>query len=205
MNNDFFYIICYNEYESRDKVENRKGFTLVELLAMLVVLGVLMGVTIPNITGILGNNRLNVIKTDALEMVDKAKIKVARGDITERPKNNHCIVFTLDYLNDNGDITTGPNGGVYDQYESFIIYKRQGNRYKYYVRLIEDADERTGFNFEDIDNINEVKNNNIKKITKEIGLTKVSSESIDMLNADSEVQAKCPYGVDEYFATRRPD
>ena len=103
------------------------------------------------------------------------------------------------------DVITGPNGGVYDQYESFIIYKRQGNRYKYYVRLIEDADERTGFNFEDIDNINEVKNNNIKKITKEIGLNKVSSESIDKLNADSEVQAKCPLGVDEYFAMRRPD
>ena len=28
---------------------------------------------------------------------------------------------------------------------------------------------------------------------------------LDKLNADSEVQAKCPYGVDEYFATRRPD
>ena len=187
-------------------MKNNRAFTLVELLAMLVVLGIIMGVTIPNITGILGTNRLNVIKTDALEMVDKAKIKVARGDITQRPEKNHCIVFTLDYLNDNGDIKTGPNGGIYDQYESFVIYKRENNRYKYFVRLIEDTDDaRVGFNFEDIDNIDEVKNDNIKTIDKEIGLTKESAESIAKLNVDSEVIAKCPLGVDEYFAINRTE
>ena len=41
------------------KLKNR-GFTLVELLAMLVVLGILMAVTIPNITGILNQSKENM-------------------------------------------------------------------------------------------------------------------------------------------------
>ena len=36
---------------------NKKGFTLVELLAVLVVLGIVVGITIPSINGILSNSR----------------------------------------------------------------------------------------------------------------------------------------------------
>ena len=38
-------------------MKNNKGFTLVELLAMLVVLGILIGISVPNITGILNQQR----------------------------------------------------------------------------------------------------------------------------------------------------
>ena len=50
-------------------MNKRKGFTLVELLAMLVVLGILMAVAIPNITGILGNQRVNGLKADAESLI----------------------------------------------------------------------------------------------------------------------------------------
>ena len=55
---------------------NNKGFTLVELLAMLVVLAILMGIAIPNITGILANNKVNVMKADASKMTDGAFSKI---------------------------------------------------------------------------------------------------------------------------------
>ena len=41
-------------------MKNNKGFTLVELLAMLVVLGILIGVAIPNIVGMVENQRINL-------------------------------------------------------------------------------------------------------------------------------------------------
>ena len=82
-----------------------KGFTLVELLAMLVVLGVLMTVTIPNIAGILGNQKKNIIKNDATTMVETAKVKVARGYVKKPKNNNECVVMSLNYLNDNDNIT----------------------------------------------------------------------------------------------------
>ena len=144
---------------------NNKGFTLVELLAMLVVLAVLMAIVIPNMSGILGNQRLNVIRNDARTMVETAKIKVAKDELIKKPGINKYIVFTLDYLNDNDNIDKGPNGGDYDKYESFVVYAREGNQYKYYVRLIERNDGYNyGIEFSNIDDITEKDSSNIKKI-----------------------------------------
>ena len=84
------------------KLKNR-GFTLVELLAMLVVLGILMAVTIPNITGILNQSKENIIKEDVNKMVDFTKVKIESKNI-KKPSKGKCLIFTLDYLDDNDEI-----------------------------------------------------------------------------------------------------
>ena len=119
------------------KLKNR-GFTLVELLAMLVVLGILMAVTIPNITGILNQSKENIIKEDVNKMVDFTKVKIESKNI-KKPSKGKCLIFTLDYLDDNDDFKSGPNDGKYNKLDSFVIVKREYNKYKYYVRLIENV------------------------------------------------------------------
>ena len=128
-----------------------KGFTLVELLAMLVVLGIIMAVTVPNISGILSSQKTNVLKEDVSKMVDSAKIKVASESNIKKPKNGKCLVFTLKYLNSNDDFKSGPNGGLYDMYGSFVIVKREGSRYKYYVRLAEKTEQGDYYGVPDAD------------------------------------------------------
>ena len=116
---------------------NRKGFTLVELVAMLVVLGVLMAVTIPNISGILNQSKNNIIKDDVAKLVDTAKMRISSVEEIKKPKNGQCLVFTLNFLNTNDDFEKGPNGGEYDINNSFVIVKREGQKYEYYVTLLE--------------------------------------------------------------------
>lgn len=120
------------------KIHN-KGFTLVELLAMLTVLGILMVVVIPNISQILKNNRVNKYKTDARKMVDSAKTKLAISDYykANELKNDDAIVYSLDYLDTNDDIKKGPNGGEYDQFNSLVVCIKREDGFHYYVRLIE--------------------------------------------------------------------
>jgi len=130
---------------------NNKGFTLVELLAMLVVLGILMAVTVPNISGILGSQKINVLKEDVSKMVDSAKIKVSSDNSIKKPKNGKCLVFTLKYLDSNDDFKSGPNGGLYDMFGSFVIVKREGSRYKYYVRLAEKTDKGGYYGVSDVE------------------------------------------------------
>lgn len=47
---------------------NNKGFTLVELLAVIVILAILVLVALPNITGVMANARKSAFRTEALTM-----------------------------------------------------------------------------------------------------------------------------------------
>lgn len=167
---------------------NNKGFTLVELLAMLVVLGILMGVTIPNITGILSQSKKSAFLEDATKMVENTKIQVATHKIgyDKFPKINdgECIILTLAYLNDNEDIGKGPNDGTYLDYDSYVIYKRNGNKYEYYVRLIEEKDHKYS-------GINEINYTNIEK--ENIDIEKI--ESTDLKGFDESTQLLQVQGV----------
>ena len=122
---------------------NHKGFTLVELLAMLVVIGILMAITIPNISGILKNNRESIGVEDVNKMVGNAKTKMETGQ-AKNPPLNGCIVMSLKFIDNNSDFATGVNGGNYDRDESVIVVKKEQlnastatNTYKYYIRLVE--------------------------------------------------------------------
>lgn len=151
-------------------MRNNKGFTLVELLAMLVVLGILMGVTIPNITGILTQSKQNALIEDATKMVESAKIKYATRkngvDKIPRLQDGNCAVFTLDYLNDNEDIGKGPNDGIYLDHDSYVVLKKEGSKNKYYVRLVEEKDSKySGIDEVDYEVLEKDGRQQIKKIT----------------------------------------
>ncbi|MBQ6324126.1 MAG: type II secretion system protein [Bacilli bacterium] len=134
---------------------NSKGFTLIELLAMMVVLGILMTVAVPNITGILNNQKANSIVEDAVRMTDKVKTIVATDEGIANPGVNDCLIFTLDYLDMSKEIEKGPNGGDYDRKQSFVVVTRIANQYKYYARIIEeDHGKYYGINLSSLDDIN---------------------------------------------------
>ena len=187
---------------------NRKGFTLVELLAMLVVLGILMGIAIPNISGILTNNKLNVMKADANKMVDTASMKFSKLGRSQRPKDNECLIYALNYLNDSGDINTGPNGGEYLQFDSFIVISRvshaavEGDSFSYYIRLIERKNSKyLGMNFVERSALSQGSTNLTGEITvpADQQLSSDKQESLDALARIPKIQELCSAGVIDYY------
>lgn len=190
-------------------MKNNKGFTLIELLAMLTVLGILMVITIPNITGILKNSRSGAMRNDAENMINKAKVKSETIAKLKKPKENFCVVFSLSYLNDDKDITTGPNGGIYNQYESFVVFTRIGQKYKYYVKLVEETEDGNfGINVSDEEFLNKMKNKGIVQINNTLGLNNNKEESKEILNTnkpqigygESVGTTLCLNGVTEYYS-----
>lgn len=126
---------------------NKKGFTLVELIAMMVVIGILMAITIPNISGIIKKNREDQAIEDVNKMVSNVKAKLDSGKV-EKPNVNECVVFTLKSADTNDDIGAGLNGGVYDPLGTFVVAARKPlegeaatSSYKYYIHLYETKDE----------------------------------------------------------------
>lgn len=118
--------------------KDKKGFTLIELLATIVILGIIMVVAVPNVTGIIYKNRANTYVEDAKKLATLADYVIRGGtkDITKPNSDGQCIALSLLYL-DNAEFEDPPNGGEYDKENSFVVVKKNGTKLEYYVQLVE--------------------------------------------------------------------
>ena len=56
------------------RLKNEKGLTLVELLAVIVILGIIAAIAIPSIGNIIKNSRVNAVKADAQNVLAAANL-----------------------------------------------------------------------------------------------------------------------------------
>lgn len=61
--------------------KNEKGLTLVELLAVIVILGIVAAIAVPSIGSVIQKSRENAVKADALEVLNAAKTYVAEQGV----------------------------------------------------------------------------------------------------------------------------
>ncbi len=121
---------------------NKRGFTLVELLAAMVILGIIMAVAVPNIMGILNNSRASAYVADAKKLVSLAEYKFRSSTTIKKPGDGQSILLTLDYL-DNSEFENAPNNGSYNKKKSYVLIRNSGGSYDYYVQLVEDINEES--------------------------------------------------------------
>ena len=121
----------------KKKMDKRQGFTLVELLAALVILGLLMAVAAPNVLGILTRSKSEAYIEDAKKLVTRAEYVLrSNSSITKPTSATDCVRFSLAYL-DNSEFNDPPNGGAYFAYKSFVHVCKQNHEYTYQVQLLE--------------------------------------------------------------------
>ena len=115
---------------------NERGFTLVELMATILIIGVVMAVTIPNVTGIFNQGKITTYGEDAKKLRNSAEY-LYRGDgsIDRLVDDGDCIVFSFKYL-DNDEFKP-PYGGYYLDTRSFVVVKKENKRLRYFIQLLE--------------------------------------------------------------------
>ncbi|AYV67346.1 prepilin-type cleavage/methylation domain-containing protein [Niallia circulans] len=67
----------------KQRIKNEKGLTLIELLAVIVILGIIAAIAIPSISGIIQKSKEDAVKADAITILNAAKNYVAGNDMAK--------------------------------------------------------------------------------------------------------------------------
>ena len=85
----------------RQSQQNQSGFTLIELLAVITIMGILMMVAIPAVSRTIENSRRDTFKNTALSYLDAVKTSIAADEvkcgsdiISAAPTGYYYYVFT---------------------------------------------------------------------------------------------------------------
>lgn len=127
---------------------NKKGFTLVELLAVIVILAVVMLIGITAIGPLMTNSRKAALRSDGLDLMNAAKTAYQAEALKSDPQFNstESVCMPFSWLK-NGGYTEGKAG-----YDGSVLVTYTGNgqySYKYWltngVYVYLGADSNTGY------------------------------------------------------------
>lgn len=122
----------------------KKGFTLIELLAVIIILGVIMAIAIPNIVATIDRNKKDTFIADAKRLISAAEYKIRSDTKIDYPAKGSVVIMRLQTL-DASNLETSPFGTPYSKTRSFVAVVNRDlgggkTEREYYVHLVACAD-----------------------------------------------------------------
>ncbi|RUL50507.1 type II secretion system protein [Lysinibacillus antri] len=135
--------------------QNEKGITLIELLAVIVILGIVAAIAVPAIGNLIENAKKDAIIANAQNMVDATRLlSVSKSGFS--PSDGHMTFVPLGYLVSEGYMNKFSKHGleVYAQNtqdqptknhvdtnwtnenNTYVVIENNGGKIEYYVRIV---------------------------------------------------------------------
>ena len=116
-------------------MKNDKGFTLVETIAVIIILGVVLSIAVPSITNVVKSTNKNRMISDAETFISEVKEYVESDTIGNTPNDNKYKLVNI-----KSKLSKSPYGENYNMESSFVII----NNNSYTVCLTDYKYEATG-------------------------------------------------------------
>lgn len=117
---------------------SRRGFTLVELLGVIIILSIIMLLAIPNVTSVLEKNKKETYLADAKKLITQVEYEISNSNI-EKPSSTEILKIRLSYVG-TSDVSKDPDGNPYDVDNSYVAVVRKNGYLEYYVNLVANVD-----------------------------------------------------------------
>lgn len=139
-------------------MKNKKEFTLVELLAVIIILGVLLMIAVPAVQNVIKKTKNNATQKQAELFIDAAKKMAIIDEAT-----SDMVIYKLSDLDSDVDK---------NRFTGMVVALKENGSYKYYIYLNDSVNKKTIgnnnnnndiFEFASEDNINENVTDGVKK------------------------------------------
>ena len=162
---------------SKDK---KKAFTLIELLAVIIILGVIMIIAIPSVTKYINDSRKKSYISTAQGVVNGARTKVNEGELPLfDPYATYYIPY--DMIQTENSIRT-PYGEMKEAYV-VVTYERTG--YDYYWTSVDEAGQGINLTDNSLLDVSKIQSN-IKEISTDVAIC--GKEKIIIFDSDGSVR-----------------
>ena len=103
---------------------NNKGFTLVELIAVLAIIAIIGVIAIPNVISVMDNNKKDLMLQDAQKLASLAKAEIIKDRVFRDDPTVNEKTYLLKQIDAKNTISQDPDGGEYDRNNSYVKYTK---------------------------------------------------------------------------------